>query len=246
MLKNLFIPLLFIGSVLIISLGSCEKTDTVPSTMQIGDYYPLQIGKRITYRLDSTVYISLSTQKTVHSYIVQDIVDAEVVDNLGNPGYRIRRMMSSVSDTSYWADNATFIVIPSKKSYEFIENNLRFIKLVNPITELTTWTGNSYINTDDNFLRFYENWEYFYENISQPFAANGQSFDSTITVNQSDMVNGDPMNKNFFYAITKSSEIYAKGVGLVYKEFLYEAWQPATQNYEANSYGVKLTILNHN
>jgi len=60
------------------------------------------------------------------------------------------------------------------------------------------------------------------------------------------MINGDPSNKNFFYAITKSSETYAKGVGLIYKEFLYEAWQPSTQNYEANSYGVKLTILNHN
>ncbi len=245
MLKKIIIPLI-ISAMLMLIMGSCEKTESKPSSIQIEEYYPLQLGKYITYRLDSTVYINLSTKKDVRSYIIQDFVDAEVTDNLGNPGYRIRRMMRSNTDTTKWFDNASFIVIPSTRTYQFIENNLRFIKLVNPVADATTWAGNSYINTDDNFLRFYENWEYFYENIGQPFVSNNNVFDTTITVNQVDMVNGDPSNKNFFYAITKSSETYAKGVGLVYKEFLYEAWQPATQNYEANCYGIKLTLLNHN
>ena len=138
----------------------------------ISDYYPLQLGKYITYKLDSTVYINLNTQKTVRSYFVQDFVDAEIIDNLGNKGYRIRRMMRSNTDTTQWFDNATFVVVPSRKDIQFSENNLKFIKLVNPVTDLNTWAGNSYINTDDNFLRFYENWEYYYENIDQPFAAN--------------------------------------------------------------------------
>ncbi len=246
MLKKNIIPLLSAALLIVLALGSCEKTDSPPATNMIDEYYPLQLGKYITYKLDSTVYINLSTQKAVRSYIVQDFVDAEIIDNLGNPGYRIRRMMRSNTDTTQWFDNATFIVVPSRQNIQFSENNLKFIKLVNPVTDLNTWAGNSYINTDDNFLRFYENWEYFYENIGQPFVANNVNFDETITVNQIDMVNGDPSNKNFFYAITKSSEVYAKGVGLIYKDFLYEAWQPSTQNYEANSYGVRLTILNHN
>jgi hypothetical protein len=246
MLKKNIIPLLTASLLMVVAFNSCKKTDSAPATNMINDFYPLQLGKYITYKLDSTVYINLNTQKTVRSYFVQDFVDAEIIDNLGNKGYRIRRMMRSKTDTTQWFDNATFIVIPSRKDIQFSENNLKFIKLVNPVTELNTWAGNSYINTDDNLLRFYENWEYFYENIDQPFVVNNQTFDSTITVNQSDMINGDPSNKNFFYAITKSSETYAKGVGLIYKEFLYEAWQPSTQNYEANSYGVKLTILNHN
>jgi hypothetical protein len=246
MLKKNFIPLLTAAVLMIVALGSCEKMDSAPSSNKIDAFYPLQLGKYISYKLDSTVYINLNTQKVVKTYYVQDFVDAEITDNKGNPGFRIRRMMRSNTDTTQWFDNATFLVYPSRTDIQFVENNLKFIKLVNPVTDLKAWAGNSYINTDDNLLRFYENWEYFYENIDQPFAINNQSFDSTITVNQIDMINGDPNNKNFFYAITKSSEIYAKGVGLVYKEFLYEAWQPSTQNYEANSYGVKLTILNHN
>ncbi len=245
MLKKNIIPLL--ASLLIaLTIGSCEKTDSKPANIIIDEYYPLQVGKYITYKLDSTVFINLSTQKVVRTYYVQDFVDAEITDNLGNPAFRIRRMMRSNTDTTQWFDNATFVVVPSKRNFQFIENNLKFIKLVNPVTDLNSWAGNSAINTDDNFLRFYENWEYFYENIGLPYVANNVTFDETITVNQSDMVNGDPSNKNFFYAITKSSEVYARGVGLIYKEFLYEAWQPSTQNYEANCYGVKLTILNHN
>jgi hypothetical protein len=245
MLKKNIIPLLA-GLLIVIAIGSCEKTDSKPATILIDEYYPLQVGKYITYKLDSTVFVNLSTQKVVRTYYVQDFVDAEITDNLGNPAFRIRRMMRSKTDTTQWFDNATFVVVPSKRNYQFIENNLRFIKLVNPVTDLNAWAGNSAINTDDNFLRFYENWEYFYENIGLPYVANNVTFDETITVNQSDLVNGDPSNKNFFYAITKSSEVYARGVGLIYKEFLYEAWQPSTQNYEANCYGIKLTILNHN
>jgi hypothetical protein len=246
MLKKIIIPVLSVSLIVILAISSCTKTDSVPASANMAEYYPLELGKYITYKLDSTVFINLSTQKTVRSYFVQDFVDAAITDNLGNPAFRIRRMMRSNTDTTQWFDNATFIVVPSKRTIQFIENNLKFIKLSNPVKDLNTWAGNSFINTDDNFLRFYENWEYFYENVGQPIVLNDSTYPETITVNQSDLVNGDPTNKNFFYAITKSSEVYAKGIGLVYKDFLYEAWQPATSNYEANSYGVRLTILNHN
>jgi hypothetical protein len=246
MLKKLIIPVFVVGLLVVLSLGSCSKTDSTPAGNDMAEYYPLQLGKYITYKLDSTVYINLNTQKVVRSYIVQDFVDAQITDNLGNPGWRIRRMMRSNIDTTQWFDNASFIVVPFQGTIQFTENNLKFIKLINPVTDLNTWSGNSFINTDDNFLRFYENWEYFYENVGESIVLNNVTFPETIKVNQSDMVNGDPGNKNFFYAITRSSEVYARGVGLVYKDFLYEAWQPSTQNYEANSYGIKLTILNHN
>jgi hypothetical protein len=66
-------------------------------------------------------------------------------------------------------------------------------------------------------------------------------------VNQVDDVDGDPTNTNTRYEIRYSKEVYAKGLGLVYKEFLHELWQKAPINaFESNSYGVKLTILDHN
>lgn len=227
---------------------SCSKDpESAPASTNMADYYPLQVGKYITYKLDSTVYINLGTLKVVRSYRVRDYVDSKFKDNLGNDAYRIRRMMRDAVDTTIWRDNATFLVTPTARTTELMENNLRFIKLINPIKEFTAWQGNSYINVKDDFYSFYENWEYFYESINEPFTANGKRFDSTITVNQVDYVDGDPTKPQFRYEISYSTETYAKGVGLIYKEFLHELWQPLPiKAFEPNSYGVKLTILDHN
>ncbi|TAH02218.1 MAG: hypothetical protein EAZ17_03875 [Sphingobacteriales bacterium] len=229
-------------------LFSCKKEDAgTPSTIAMAEYYPQVIGKYITYRLDSTVFVNLNTIKEVRTYVVKDIVDATFKDNLGQDVYRIRRMMQDKNDPTVWFDNATFLVTQTARTTEFTENNLRFIKLINPVKEFTAWQGNSYIDSRDDFLSFFEGWEYFYEEVGQPFTINGKTFDETVTVNQVDDVDGDPNNKNARYEIRYSKEVYAKGLGLVYKEFLHELWQKAPINaFEPNSYGVKLTILDHN
>jgi hypothetical protein len=238
--------ILFYLAIFLATGTGCSKTEDGVPAANMSEYYPLQIGKYITYRLDSTVYANLNTTKVVRTYIVQDRIDAVVKDNLGNDAYRIRRMMQSNIDTTVWADNATFLVIPSRQKTEFIENNLRFIKLINPVRDFTTWQGNSQINVLDGFLRFYENWEYFYEKTGEPFTINNLNFPETVTVNHIDEVDGNPNDKRFFYEITRSSEVYAKGVGLIYKDFFHELWQPVTANFQPNSYGIRLTILNHN
>jgi hypothetical protein len=51
--------------------------------------------------------------------------------------------------------------------------------------------------------------------------------------------------------VTYSKEVYAKSIGMIFKEFLHETWQPSNVNsaagyYEANSYGIKMTMLNNN
>ena len=238
---------LFIFSIFVLLISGCKKeSEGTPATANMEEYYPLQIGKYITYKLDSTVYINLNTQKVVHSYVVRDYVDSKFQDNTGQDVYRIRRMMRDQLDTTMWKDNATFLVTQNKKSTDFTENNLRYIKLINPVKEFATWQGNNYIDVKDDFLSFYEGWEYFYEKVGEPFTAGTQTFDETITVNQVDNVDNDPGNPNLRYEITRASEVYARGVGLIYKDFFHELWQPILKAYEPNSYGVKLTILNHN
>jgi hypothetical protein len=139
-----------------IAWQGCSEKEQL-STALISEYYPLQIGKYITYRLDSTVYVNLNTKKEVHTYIVQDWVDAEITDNLGRKAYRIRRMMQQKTDTTQWVDNAVFVVTPLGKSLEYVDNNLRFIKLQEPIRDDFTWRGNSYINSfSDQDLQYLE------------------------------------------------------------------------------------------
>lgn len=214
--------------------------------MNAADYFPLKIGKYITYRLDSTVFVNLNTERVTKTYIVQDIYDAFIKDNLGRDAMRIRRMIRSTTDTTKWMDNATFTVTISDQRIEYTENNLRFIKLVNPISQFSTWKGNTFINVQDDFLRFYENWDYSYENIGKPLTINNKTFPETLTVQHIDKIEGNPANPSSFYVKTKSQEVYAKGIGMIYKEFIHEFWQTNTANFQSNSYGVRLTILNHN
>lgn len=230
----------------IVLLSSCSKKDSAPENMNAAEYYPMKIGKYIIYRLDSTVFINLNTQRVTKTYIVQDSYDAFIKDNLGRDAIRIRRMIRSNTDTTKWIDNATFTVTLTGQRIEFTENNLRFIKLINPVSPNQIWKGNSHINVIDDFLRFYENWEYSYDMINEPYTVNNKTFAETITVNHIDKTDGNPSDPKAFYQKTKSVEVYAKGVGLIFKEFLHEFWQPNTASFQPNSYGVKLTILNHN
>ena len=250
MLKRTALPL---TSLLLLALlmASCQKTEQL-ATANITDYQPLQVGKYVTYRLDSTVYTTLSSTREIHSYIIQDIVDAEVTDNLGRPAYRIRRMMRSNVDTTKWTDNTSYIIVPLQRSVEVIDNNLRFIKLQAPMREAFTWKGNNYINSySDASLQYLDAWDYEYTNVEQPFSMGTQNWEQTVTVNQRDEVLGTPDNRQFYWEINRSVEVYAKGIGLVYKDFLHEAWQPNNiicpgGCFESNGYGIRLTFLNTN
>jgi len=229
--------------------ASCKKSELVPGAANMEEYYPLEVGKYITYRLDSTAYDNLNTVKAVRTYVVRDLIDEIIKDNLGRDTYRIRRMMRSNTDTTVWIDNATFLVYRDRQRTEFMENNLRFIKLINPVRDFTAWWGNSYINVQDDFLSFYDSWEYYYDKTGQPFELNGKVYPETITVQQIDQLlpeNADTSDKSRFYILTRSSEVYARGIGLIYKDFLYENWDANSESYEPNSYGIRLTILNHN
>ena len=247
-----FLPLACAFALVLLALNGCKKETEEFQTEAISDYYPLEVGKFITYKIDSTVFVNLNTIKEVHSYVIKDIVDAQIADNLGRPSYRIRRLIRDEVDTTKWVDNASFMVTPLDKSLEYIENNLRYIKIHQPLKDDYSWKGNNYINTYSNpDYQYLDDWDYFFQNSGQPYSVDDLTFPETITINQRDEVLGNPDDKTFYFEINKSIEVYAKSIGLVYKEFLHEAWQPPNITspggyYEPSSYGVTLKVLSYN
>ena len=232
--------------------ASCSKTEQ-PKTEFIKDYFPLEVGQYTTYKLDSTVYVTLNTEKVVHSYLLQEIVDAKITDNLGREGYRIRRMIRNEQDTTIWDDASSYIIVPADHTLEVINDNLRFIKLHEPIKDDYTWRGNSFLNTySDPNLLYLKDWDYTYANVKQPLTVgNGIAFSETVTVNEVADTLGIPGNKDFLWEINYSQDVYAKGKGLVFREFHHETWQPPNITcgagcFETNSYGVRLRYLNSN
>jgi hypothetical protein len=233
-------------------LMACEKETDVFKTERIKDYYPLKVGKYINYRLDSTVYLNLGTKKEVHSYLIQDRIDSIITDNLGRPSYKIKRTIRSNTDTTKWKDLMSYLVTFDSTRLELVQDNQRYLKMVEPMSNGFNWKGNSYINTAGiPSIQYLEDWRYSYENVRRPFTANGISYTETVTVNQRNDTSGNAADKKFYFEINYSKEVYSKSIGLIFKDFIHEAWQPPNASspggyYEANSYGVRLTIMSHN
>jgi hypothetical protein len=77
-LRFLLLLLIFLG--ILFSITSCKKVTEEFQTDDVSEYIPLQVGKFITYRLDSLVFTNGGRSQETHSYQVKHVVDAEITD----------------------------------------------------------------------------------------------------------------------------------------------------------------------
>ena len=230
---------------------SCKKESETFNTATLNEYFPLQTGKVFYYRLDSTVLASFGTALTIKSYQAKDTVESSFTDNQGRLSYRIFRLIRDTAGLQPWAFAATYFATPTGTSMEYNDNNLRFIKLHAPVVEGYTWKGNAYIDTKslNTTVSYLDEWQYEYRDFGKSIKLAGTTYDSTITVFQQDETTPDgPFDPNNYQQRNVGTEIFAKGVGLIYKEFLHWTWQttPPPAKYEDGSFGVKLTLTGHN
>ena len=242
-----FIGLFFIS----LLFTSCKKEKGSLTSDPVSAYYPMEVGKYITYTLDSTVFVNFGQKDTIISYQAQDRVDALISDNLGRPAYRVIRFIRK-DDTEDWVANNTFLVVPTEAAIEYVENNQRFLKLVLPVKQDFSWKGNAYIDTYsvDSEVKYLDDWDYIYDSVGVPLTFNSLMIDSTVKVSERDEFLGqDPsIPGTQFGERNYSVEKYGKGIGLIYREFLhweYQGGQGSTPGY-FNGYGVKMTITDHN
>lgn len=244
----------FFGFALIIfAFASCKKESTTLDTASVGDYFPLQVGKYITYDLDSTVFTNFNQNITIRHYQAKYQVEDTTTDNLGRKGFIIYRYLRSDS-TQGWSIDNVFTAYNTGKSIEFNEDNLRFIKLVMPIDEGFSWKGNSYLPIypypmyQSTGTSSTEDWNYIYDSIGVPLTINSVTISNTLKVNEVDDSLGDPsLQPNEYAYKTYSVEKYGKGIGLIYREnFLWEYQPQYTISPGYTGFGVKMTIIDHN
>jgi len=238
---------------MILLLISCTKGNANFTLEPVNDYFPLHVGKYITYDLDSTVVTNFSQELTIKHYQAQYRVDAEVTDNLGRAAFTISRYLRTDS-TQPWTTDNVFTAIPTGKSIEFIEDNLRFIKLMMPVEEGFSWKGNSYLPTfpypmyQSTGTDFTEGWDYTYDSIGVPLTINSILIENTLKVAEVEDISGDPTLQPDQYAYKNYSvEKYGKGIGLIYREFFLWEYQPQytiTPGY--TGFGVKMSMIDHN
>lgn len=237
-------------------LAACKKSETLYSPT-LSEYFPLQVGKYIIYRLDSTVLTPFGAALTTHSYRAKDVVDAEYTDNLGRKAYRIFRYITDTNGVAVYQPAATYSAVYNGTDWvEYVDNNLRFMKLRWPVREATQWKGNSlfvdaYGGTSNPNAAYYADWTYRYDSLFVPYTIFGKTYDSTVKVFQQDVTEPEgPISPLYYQQRNYSVERYAKGIGLIEKTFLHYIWQPQTNStparFQDESYGIRLRIIEHN
>lgn len=204
----------FLSFLCLIGIFAACEGETEDLDIDLGqDYFPTEVNHSITYQVDSTVYNVFAGTVSNASKQVREVIINEDVDLEGRPRYEIARYTRS-DETTPWENIIPRIwyAVRTESVAERVEENLRFVKLTFPPTEGAKWEGNKYIDTDGELWNFYNDWLYEYEQVGGPQSVNGINFDNTITILQNDF----STLKDKIYG----KEIYAKGVGLIYKEFM--------------------------
>ena len=245
-------PLFLFIAAVIISFSSCKKSNDDLQTAGLSEYFPLTVGKYITYQLDSLVYTNFGTTSEIHSYQVKYETDSLITDNNGRPAYRIIRYIRSTA-TAPWLSDNTFMAINDTYTLEFVENNLRFIKLHLPIRDYYSWKGNSFIDTysSGSPVRYLDDWDYIYDSTGIQQQVGTFTLDSCLVVNQRDEIVGNPSDPAAYSEINYSQEKYAAGIGMVYRNFFHSEYQPPVipggiGYIVTGSYGITLTMIDHN
>src|SRR6201996_1474330 len=129
-MKNRLGPVILLA--LVLAITSCKKTITYPARPLTSYFISLQVGKYITYRMDSLNFYYYGQLDTITSYLAKDSVEGTTTDGTGAKVWVVVRYLSDTLGDS-WTPNETYTVAATLATIDVTENNLRFIKLAGPM-----------------------------------------------------------------------------------------------------------------
>lgn len=240
------LPFLLMAFALIIVVQSCKKADDKPTPYPENEaYFPLEVGKWVVYEVDSTIWDDTFCIERFYHYQIQHRVADTFTDEMGRLSYRVDRLIRRFPEEP-WQEMDVFYATNTGTNIEVIYDQLRFVKMAFPIAERLNWEGNTYIESNDPEFSFYKDWIYEYRDYEDAFNTGFKVFDNTVKVLQIDQATSDPeLYEEEFASRTKSMEVYAKGVGMVYREFIRWTYDPMTTKCRKGT-GVVMRAVDHN
>ncbi|MFO0357946.1 MAG: hypothetical protein ACK50A_13415 [Sphingobacteriaceae bacterium] len=189
---------------------ACTKKKVGNDTALLGlEYYPKTLGKFVEYDVDSTVYIDLPLSSVTYKYRIKEKITGYFLDNEGNEALRLERFIKKYDpakpyDSMAYTIKEVWMVNADKRKVEVVEGNIRYTKLVFPVSNGTSWNG--------NIRNTLGEWNYMYDGIDLSEVMNGINLNKVLKVVQK--------SERTQIAYKNYVEKYAKGVGLVYREII--------------------------
>jgi len=191
---------------LLTALISCTKQDNQQNSfIKVDDYAGLKKGRFIIYdalEIQHTPASSTTVFSDTSRYELKVLIEDTIHDNLGRVAWKYIRY-KRLNAQEAWTLSDVWTTIVDGNNSELIEENQRIIKLKSPIKSSTEWNANVFNNIGESIFS--------YANINDPIVFNNLNFDSTVTVIQADERN--------LIKYEKKIEVYAKGIGMIYKYF---------------------------
>jgi hypothetical protein len=189
----------FIG-LIAVAVVSCDSDEDARPADSGKDYFPFRKDLYHVYDVSEINYV-LSAPETLAYELRTEVIDSflNVEGNFTYVIYRSKRMEGE----SNWAYIDTWSGGIDSREVVINEENIPFLKLKLPVEVGVQWNGNAYNNEDED--------QYTLEETGKSYVFNGVNFDQCITINQND-------NEDYIVFLDQRKEIYARGIGLVYKE----------------------------
>ncbi len=207
---------LFCLCTMLLTLAACE-TVLIQPEVQPQRYFPASEGMVREYRVDTIHYRETLGSDTQRWYVRQ-VLGPEMLDLEGQTTYTVE-VYRRRQPADNWQYHRTDLIRLSDQRAEYVENNLRFIKLVFPMVQGLRWNGHAFLSdlssvpvTEScNNYQFLEGWQFHYTELDQFVLFDGIPLDSTVLVTQTGEQNLIEFNQ--------SSERYAAGIGLIWRRF---------------------------
>lgn len=207
--------ILYLSILSALLLASCKNVQDDFATEFGFDYYPLKVGKYLTYHIDSIIYDPTGDSLVRSSSIIKETIVDSFIDLSGTPVFRIEQYQR-MADTLPWTIKNVITASISSDVAIRVEDNFRFIKLTFPLWINKTWNGNAFFDPNTKVivagetLEMFKSWNYKVLGLAEPHTVGSFSFPDVATIQNAD-------NENLI-EYRKAFEQYAKGVGLVYRE----------------------------
>ncbi len=207
--------------ILLFTIAACTEERETLDFQEDYEYFPLEVGRSWVYEVDSLIFspaVSGNKIDSIRSFIKDTIVEQFVASN-GDTMYRAERYERR-TNTVPWQIATVFSMYKKEQQAFRTEQNMQLIKLVFPLQQKETWNSAVYIDpaikitVAGNEIQLFNYWgtRATIAAIGAPLSVGQLQFNETATVTYVDRT-----DINIAARIAK--EIYAKGVGLVKKDW---------------------------